>query len=251
MVRGRRIRSCRRLSRQLDISDFNPKAAPPKTEAFWAIVDANRSPEDSELADAIDRLGQETIGEDGQPEIIRPKASPSTRSRWSPSGDFAAWIRDPKNRRAIPHRLEECGYTPVRNPECQGRPLEDQWPAESRLCPKQHDPRDQMDQAKPSPEPACQADSSSVKSVKSVVRHYPPEKTERRNGAVDDSARSLTPLTSLTGHDLTCAQCHAGTPDDPPTIKVRTVTLPSGCTTHCLRFWKGDHPQSQISKQEN
>ena len=31
------------------------------------------------------------------------------------SGDFALWIRDPKNRRAIPHRMEECGYSAVRN----------------------------------------------------------------------------------------------------------------------------------------
>ena len=25
------------------------------------------------------------------------------------------WLRDRKNRRAIPHRLEQCGYVPVRN----------------------------------------------------------------------------------------------------------------------------------------
>ena len=31
---------------KFDISDFNPKAPPPKTEAFWAIVDANRAPGD-------------------------------------------------------------------------------------------------------------------------------------------------------------------------------------------------------------
>jgi Family of unknown function (DUF5906) len=98
----------------LDISDFNPKAAPPKTDAFWAIVDANRSPEDSELADAIDRLGTETLGPDGQPEIVRPKAVTIDKIAMVASGDFAMWIKDPKNRRAIPHRMEECGYTPVR-----------------------------------------------------------------------------------------------------------------------------------------
>ena len=37
--------------RTLDIADFNPKAPPPKTEAFWEIVNANRAPEDAELAD--------------------------------------------------------------------------------------------------------------------------------------------------------------------------------------------------------
>ena len=35
----------------LDISDFDPKAPPPRTTAFWAIVDANRSTEDAELSD--------------------------------------------------------------------------------------------------------------------------------------------------------------------------------------------------------
>ena len=29
--------------------------------------------------------------------------------------EFAAFLRDLKNRRQIPHRLESCGYTPVRN----------------------------------------------------------------------------------------------------------------------------------------
>jgi hypothetical protein len=29
--------------------------------------------------------------------------------------EFAVWLKDRKNRRAIPHRLENCGYVPVRN----------------------------------------------------------------------------------------------------------------------------------------
>src|SRR5690349_7548776 len=44
--------------RQHDISSFDPKAPPPKTPAFWAIVDANRPAEEAELADAIDKLGE-------------------------------------------------------------------------------------------------------------------------------------------------------------------------------------------------
>jgi hypothetical protein len=40
-----------------DISAFDPKAPPPKTQAFWDIVDANRAPEESELADVFDQLG--------------------------------------------------------------------------------------------------------------------------------------------------------------------------------------------------
>ena len=29
--------------------------------------------------------------------------------------ELAEWLRERKNRRAIPHRLERCGYIPVRN----------------------------------------------------------------------------------------------------------------------------------------
>jgi hypothetical protein len=32
-------------------------------------------------------------------------------------GGFIDWLRERKNRRLIPHRLERCGYVPVRNPD--------------------------------------------------------------------------------------------------------------------------------------
>ena len=68
--------------RALDLSDFNPKAAPPKTEAFWEIVNANHAPEEAELADAIDRLskpfrrqdGSTTLDADGEPVLVPPEA---------------------------------------------------------------------------------------------------------------------------------------------------------------------------------
>jgi hypothetical protein len=87
---------------KLDISKFNVKDPPPKTGAFWAIVDANRHPEDSELADVIDQLGN-------------PPAITLARIANMATGDFAAVILDRKNRRAMPHRLERCGYTQIRN----------------------------------------------------------------------------------------------------------------------------------------
>ena len=40
----------------LDLAGFDPKAPPPKTKAFWDIVDATRAGEDAELADVIDEL---------------------------------------------------------------------------------------------------------------------------------------------------------------------------------------------------
>jgi hypothetical protein len=42
---------------EYDLDDFDPKAPPPKTAAFWDIVHAGTPPEDAELADVIDALG--------------------------------------------------------------------------------------------------------------------------------------------------------------------------------------------------
>ena len=35
------------------------------------------------------------------------------------TGDIAEWLMNRKNRRAIPHRLERCGYVSVRNPDAK------------------------------------------------------------------------------------------------------------------------------------
>jgi hypothetical protein len=87
---------------KLDLSAFDPKAPPPKTPAFWDIVDANRAPEDAELADVLDEMGN-------------PEATTLIRITDAAAGEIQAWLRDRKNRRAIPHRLEKCGFVPVRN----------------------------------------------------------------------------------------------------------------------------------------
>jgi hypothetical protein len=109
-----------------DLSAFNPKAPPKKTEAFWAIVNSNRAPEEGELADVLDRLGNPnavTI------EQITNEANEDNDDVFSRHGHryghgngrntdrntFHAWITDRKNRRAIPHKMEACGYVPVRN----------------------------------------------------------------------------------------------------------------------------------------
>jgi hypothetical protein len=91
---------------QLDISGFNIKAPPPKTATFWEIVSTNLAPEDAELADVLDTLGQPdalTL------EDIRRGAVERLNH------ELMQWVSDRKNRRVIPHRLEQCGYVPVRN----------------------------------------------------------------------------------------------------------------------------------------
>ena len=89
--------------RDLDISEFNPKAPPPKTAAWHEIVSSSRAPEESELADALDKIGNPSVTT--LDEII--SAAYGTT--------FAEFLADRKNRTKIPHRLEACGYVPVRN----------------------------------------------------------------------------------------------------------------------------------------
>ena len=83
----------------LDLSSFNPHAPPPKTQAFWEIVDASRAPEDAELADAIDALGSpDTL-------TLEQIAGVATQT-------FGEWLRDRKNARRIPHRLKSAAMLP-------------------------------------------------------------------------------------------------------------------------------------------
>jgi hypothetical protein len=89
-----------------DIRAFDAKAPPPKTEAFHDIVAANCAPEDAELSDALAKL------EWPDATTLRAIAHKAERS-------FADWLRDRKNSRSIPHKMDECGYRPVRNPNSQ------------------------------------------------------------------------------------------------------------------------------------
>ena len=90
--------------RSLDLSEFNPKAPPPKTPAFWAIVQAGEAPEDSELRSIFDVLGHPTAVTLDEIANAAPLDSPLRQ-------DFA----DRKMRRQWPFRMERAGYVPVRN----------------------------------------------------------------------------------------------------------------------------------------
>ena len=95
--------------RRVDLSSFDPKAPPRKTQAFWEIANANRAPEDAELADLLDELGRPnivTVDQIGHASTLQP--------------NFAEWLRDRRNRRSIPHRFEDCGYVAVSNPNDAG-----------------------------------------------------------------------------------------------------------------------------------
>jgi hypothetical protein len=92
----------------LDLSDFNPKAPPKKTDAFWQIVNANRSPEDGELADILDDLGNPDAVT-----LAQITDHPHTNA------DFGVWLRDRKNRRTVGYRFERCEYVAARNEDAK------------------------------------------------------------------------------------------------------------------------------------
>jgi hypothetical protein len=92
---------------QRNINGFDAKAAPPRTEAFWEIAVANDLAEDAELADAIDRQETATFTVEDL----------SAQSDMSNGQDIYEWLKDRRNRRVIPIRLERCGYVAVRNPD--------------------------------------------------------------------------------------------------------------------------------------
>jgi hypothetical protein len=93
--------------RGLDLSDFNPKAPPPKTAAFWAMVAAGEAPESGELRDVIDGMG-----------------NPPAFALYQLIGQARAMgfdglvneLTDRKNRRIVGHALDRVGYAAVRNP---------------------------------------------------------------------------------------------------------------------------------------
>lgn len=91
--------------REYDLSTFDAKAPPDKTPAFHDIVSANAAPENAEMADALDLLGW--------PNAITIAAVLYAAEEGAPA--LADFLRNRGNKRQIPHRLEECGYVPVRN----------------------------------------------------------------------------------------------------------------------------------------
>jgi hypothetical protein len=66
-----------------DLSRFNAKAPPPKTEAWGRAVNAGRNPEDADFADALDRLE-------------RPDAVTLSMIKEKAYDAFDDWLNDPR-----------------------------------------------------------------------------------------------------------------------------------------------------------
>ena len=99
----------RRTWPQLDLASFDPKAPPPKTAAFWDIVNTGgaRGRRDGRLIELLgnpqalvlaDVIGQPTLDE---------------------MFGLAEELNDRKARRALPHKFERVNYLAVRNPDAE------------------------------------------------------------------------------------------------------------------------------------
>jgi hypothetical protein len=97
------------LLNRYDLSNFDPKAEPRKTDAFFYMVSADRGGEHSEIADAIDRL-KDANGR-------RPDAL--TITQLIAVAPELEWLRTLKMRRIVRRRLEDNDYTIVVNPKAR------------------------------------------------------------------------------------------------------------------------------------
>jgi len=104
---------------EYDLAEFDAKAPPRKTEAFWQIVGAGAAPENSELADILDALGAKENLKDVGGEHHGPVATTLAKVIGEAQGDLFEWLKDRKNRRVLSHRFEACGYAAVRNPDAK------------------------------------------------------------------------------------------------------------------------------------
>jgi hypothetical protein len=86
---------------QRDLTDFDPKAEPPKTPAFRYMVTASRGAAYGELADVIDALGN-------------PRAL--TIDELVVNAPGLEWLRDVSKRAVTGHRITDCQYVAVDNP---------------------------------------------------------------------------------------------------------------------------------------
>ena len=96
----------------LDISRFDVKRPPRKTPAFHEIVPLSQVPEDEELADVLEALG------DPAAVTVDEVKEQATKDK---NHTFAYYLALPANARRIPHRFAECGYTAIRPGNTDGR----------------------------------------------------------------------------------------------------------------------------------
>lgn len=89
---------------ELDLSDFDSKAEPPKTAAFMTIMYAGQPTETGQLNDVLENLGW-------------PNAVTINQLAAEAESEFGYWLKQPSNAKRLAHRLNDCGYQEARNPD--------------------------------------------------------------------------------------------------------------------------------------
>jgi hypothetical protein len=88
-----------------DLGSFDAKAPPRQTPTFLQMAGTGIAPEVSEMDTVLDAMGRPAAV---TLTLLELETGPGQR-------DLKEWLRDRKNRRALPHRMDSCGYVPVRN----------------------------------------------------------------------------------------------------------------------------------------
>lgn len=97
---GEGFKHCNSFLRSRDLSRYDPKAPPRKTEAFKQIVSSNMAPQSEELAGILDDLQNPIVVTIDQIESAA-------------DFDFREWLNEPKNKQNLVYRLSDAGYTKV------------------------------------------------------------------------------------------------------------------------------------------
>jgi hypothetical protein len=111
--------------RQMDLSQFRPAEPPRKTDAFWSIVNANRSVGDSNLDDLIAAIVE---GNGGAAPVFLTIRDMELVAAKLFLHEVGAWLADPKHRRHVPASLERLGFVEMPNPHAADK----RWRMEGR-----------------------------------------------------------------------------------------------------------------------
>lgn len=102
--------------RSVDLSEFDPKAPPPKTPAFWEIANASQSTEDDLLNDLLDEFNS-PMNKD-RPVVVTIAQLAAVANDESTGGrydDLFDLLTDKRQRKSLGHRLAKCGYPGLNN----------------------------------------------------------------------------------------------------------------------------------------
>jgi hypothetical protein len=94
-----------------DVADFDPKAPPPQTPAFWEIAMASKPAQVAEIEEAIEGIGN--------PDLL---VIPDLLSATTPTpSETVAMLQDPASRHILPRWFEAAGYVVVPNPNAASK----------------------------------------------------------------------------------------------------------------------------------